>query len=243
MSALPLPFSAPSVAKYVVQQVILVTLLLALTALALHYSGLDVRVQGVFFDSTLATFPWRRNEALELVGHQLLKFLPISLFLLALIAAICAGRRTRLRPWRTHLWCLAAALCLGPTVVTQLKQVTAPLCPWDLQQYGGARSSPSGWFINDLADAGRCLPSGHAGAGYAMLALYFAGWASGRPRWRWQGLVAGILLGTLFGAIRIVQGAHFLSHVVWAATVCWLIASLAFLPVICAGASSQDRNA
>jgi membrane-associated PAP2 superfamily phosphatase len=36
----------------------------------------------------------------------------------------------------------------------------------------------------------------------------------------------------LFGAIRIVQGAHFPSHVMWAAFVCWLAAALVFLPVI-----------
>jgi len=30
----------------------------------------------------------------------------------------------------------------------------------------------------------------------------------------------------------VVQGAHFPSHVLWAAVVCWLAAALVYLPVL-----------
>lgn len=232
MNAQSLTADRASLSNYVGRHIVLVSLFLAAAALAAHYSGLDERLQEAFYDPVAATFPWRHSSSLELVGHQLLKLVPIAAFLLVLLAAAFAGSIAALRPWRSVLWCLAIALCLGPAVVTQLKYVTAPPCPWDLRQYGGTAEAAASWFAASRTDAGRCLPSGHASAGFSLLALYFAGWAIGRPRWRWGGLAVGVFAGALFGAIRMLQGAHFLSHVLWSAVVCWLVASLIFLPLI-----------
>jgi membrane-associated PAP2 superfamily phosphatase len=108
--------------------------------------------------------------------------------------------------------------------------------PWDLRDFGGyasfAADYAGSWWVPSRAEAGRCLPSGHAGAGFCLLALYFFGMAAGRPRWRWAGLAAGVAAGLSFGFIRVVQGAHFPSHVMWAAVVCWLAAALVYLPVL-----------
>ncbi|MCW5626270.1 MAG: phosphatase PAP2 family protein [Burkholderiales bacterium] len=195
-----------------------------------HHSGLDIALENRFYDAALPGFPLRTWPMLELVGHQILKTVPITVGLVTLAAAVLAGRIERLRPWRAVLWATLAALCLGPFVVTQLKLVTAPHCPWDLQMYGGYAVYADQWFAPSRAEAGRCLPSGHAGAGFSLLALYFAGWAAGEPRLRRWGLAIGIAAGVGFGTLRMVQGAHFLSHTLWAALVDWLMASLAFLP-------------
>src|SRR5690606_33513752 len=112
-----------------------------------------------------------------------------------------------LRPWRSLLWASTVALGVGPTVITQLKQVTAPHCPWDLKMYGGYADYVVQWFAASRAESGRCLPSGHSGAGFSLLALYFMGWASGQPKWRWWGLAIGIVAGIVFSAVRMVQGA------------------------------------
>ena len=76
------------------------------------------------------------------------------------------------------------------------------------------------------------MPSGHAGAGYALLSLYFAGWALGRPAWRWSGLAIGVAAGVGFSVVRILQGAHFLSQTLWSAALMWLLAAIFFYPVI-----------
>lgn len=237
----PIAFRAPTLARYALLQVLAVPLVLGFAAWMAHASGLDVRIQDIFYDPALGAFPWRRAAWLEIVGHQWLKVVPIALFLTAVAGAIVAQWVTELRPWRRLLWLFAAALCLGPIVVTQLKQVTAPPCPWDLKQYGGYAEVATRWFASSAGDSGRCLPSGHAGAGFSLLALYFAGWASGHARWRWYGLAIGAAAGLLFGAIRMVQGAHFLSHVLWAASVCWLAASLVFMPRLCRRPASMVR--
>lgn len=42
-----------------------------------------------------------------------------------------------------------------------------------------------------------------------------------RPKWRWYGLVSGILMGLLFGVTQQARGAHFISHDLWTAAICW----------------------
>ena len=128
---------------------------------------------------------------------------------------------------------MLASICIGPLLIGILKQVTAAHCPWDIVRYGGYADYVQDWFARSRADAGRCLPNSHAGAGFSLLALYFAGWAGGHRGWRWSGLAIGLLAGVLFGLVRTVQGAHFASHSLWSAAIDWLVASLVFLPLIC----------
>jgi membrane-associated PAP2 superfamily phosphatase len=221
-----------SVLRYSLIQIVAVPVLLAALALYAHESGLDFRIQNLFYDPVFNGFPWRKSVSLELIGHQLVKIFPIGLFLTALGAAIASRWVPNLRQWRPLLWALAIALGFGPTVVTQLKQVMAPHCPWDLKMYGGYADYVTDWIAASPAASGRCLPSGHSGAGFSLLALYFAGWAIGRPSWRWWGLAIGIVAGIIFSVVRIVQGAHFLSHALWAAMTDWLLTSLVFLPLV-----------
>lgn len=241
MKLQPIAFRTPTVTRYLLLQILAVPLALGLAAWFAHDSGLDFRIQDAFYDPALGGFPWRRTAWLETIGHQSLKIVPIALLVIAVAAAIASRWIVELRPWRRLLLIVAAALALGPIIVTQLKQVTAPPCPWDLKQYGGYAEVATRWFVGSAVESGRCLPSGHAGAGFSLLALYFAGWASGYPRWRWYGLAIGASAGMLFGVIRMIQGAHFLSHVLWAALVCWLVAGLVFMPWICRRLPSGTR--
>jgi membrane-associated PAP2 superfamily phosphatase len=227
------PASAVSPARYLLIHVLGVTALLATAALALRESGLDLRIEDRFYDPVLSAFSWRHSAWLELIGHQLLLILPIGAGLLALIAAISSARIESLRPWRSVLWALFASISIGPLLIGVLKQFTAAHCPWDLVRYGGYAEYVQHWFASSRAEAGRCLPNSHAGAGFSLIALYFAGWASGRRSWRWLGLLTGIGAGLVFGFVRTVQGAHFPSHSLWSAAIAWLVASLCFLPLIC----------
>jgi membrane-associated PAP2 superfamily phosphatase len=221
---------------YLLVNLFLIPAVLAAAALAMHQSGWDLRVANVFYDETRHAFPLRDAVWLEVIGHHLLKLVPIGVCLVALGVAIGSHVFPRWRRWRGAAWALTAALALGPAVVNQLKSLTAAHCPWDLREFGGyasfAADYAGSWWSPSPAEAGRCLPSGHAGAGFCLLALYFFGWSAGNRRWRWGGLLVGALAGLSFGMIRIVQGAHFPSHVMWAAVVCWMTAALIHWPLV-----------
>ena len=64
-----------------------------------------------------------------------------------------------------------------------------------------------------------------------MLSLYFAGWALGRPAWRWGGLALGLGRGLGFPQSAYCN-AHFLSQTVWSAALLWFLGAVVFYPLI-----------
>jgi membrane-associated PAP2 superfamily phosphatase len=217
---------------YLLTHVFGITLLLALLAEAVNRSGLDLAVSRLFFDTTANSFPWRASRALELLGHRLVLVLPVGVAIAALTAAIASHWFAVLRPWRGALWAVALTCGLGQVVITQLKHYTALPRPYNLAMFGGFANYPDHFWAVSRREAGGALPSNHAGAGYALLSLYFAGWAMRRPGWRWVGLAIGIGAGVLFSVVRVMQGAHFVSETIWSACVMWGMASILFYPLI-----------
>ncbi|MBK6866706.1 MAG: phosphatase PAP2 family protein [Burkholderiales bacterium] len=126
---------------------------------------------------------------------------------------------------------LVAGILLAALVVQLLKRASLTSCPWDLVEFGGAARHVSHWRWG-VADGGggHCFPAGHASTAFAFLAAYFwlRPWAPRVARW-W--LAATLLAGLLFGAVQMVRGAHYLSHVLWAGWLCWLAGGLLWLGV------------
>jgi membrane-associated PAP2 superfamily phosphatase len=192
--------------------------------LALETTAIDSAVSGWFFDPAAGVFPLRRSGLLEVLGHQWAKELII------LVAGCVIGMyflsfvQPALRPHRRLLLFLSLALTLAPLAVTLLRLSIARHCPWNLEEYGGFAPHLS---LFDAAppgmSPGHCFPSGHASAGFALFAFYFAGRALGNRRIARAGLWGGLAAGMAFGMVRVAQGAHFLSHNLWSALVCWLV--------------------
>ena len=210
-----------------------VPLALALLAWLASHSGLDVAVTDLFYDAESARFPAHDSYWLELLGHRVAKLL-IWAVALALLASAFATERSRRSPNERRAILLALlAMALGPMLVSALKHSTGHHCPWDLRTYGGFADVSHAWFVSS-AEAGHCFPSGHASAGFALISLYFLGHAIDRPRVAHIGLLVALLAGTAFSAVRVVQGAHFLSHNLWAAAIDWFAAALVFTPLLAA---------
>ena len=111
----------------------------------------------------------------------------------------------------------------GLLLVPLAKRFSATSCPWDLAEFGGRAAYVPHWLpgITD-GGPGHCFPSGHAVAAFAFFGVYFF--------WRARRLaLAGVLaLGIAFGWAQWVRGAHFVSHTLWSAWLCWVIGALAF---------------
>lgn len=143
------------------------------------------------------------------------------LAVVAMFAVACMQSRWRER--RGPLLALLLSVLGSCLLVALLKRTTGMDCPWDLAGYGGSRP-----FIPlfaprpDGLPASGCFPSGHAGAGYAWVALYFF-FMRVRPRLRWRGLAVGLGAGLLFGISQQLRGAHFMSHDIAALALCWVV--------------------
>lgn len=207
-----------------------VPIVFATLAVAAALTGLDEAIARAFFDPVAGVFPARGSAALEIVGHRLGKSLVWAVWLLLLAAALAAPRLGMAAARRRVLWTTVAAMALGPAVVSTLKMFTGARCPWDLKAFGGF-ADPATALLVSSAEAGRCFPAGHASGGFSLFALYFAGLALGEARLRRIGLWGGLIAGVGFSLVRMLQGAHFLSHNLWSAALDWTLAMMVFVIV------------
>jgi membrane-associated PAP2 superfamily phosphatase len=148
-------------------------------------------------------------------GGRVLAWLLLGLLLLDALWPLVPGpsRRRRLA-WAA----MVLALIVG---VPLIKRVTLSSCPWDLDVFGGAFPYVPHWDLTRRdGGPGHCFPSGHAVAAFAFLPVYFL-WRPHRPRLARLLLVAVLALGLVFGAAQTLRGAHFVSHTLWTAWLCW----------------------
>lgn len=204
---------------------LLVTAVLLALLLAWDLSGWDLAV--IRTVGTPAGFAlrdaWIPRELLHeggrLLGWTVMLALLVNIrWPLAPIAV--PARRERVRAVLLTLVCLL--------VIPTLKRVSLTSCPWDLAEFGGAAQAlhVSHWRLG-VPDGGpgRCFPSGHATAAFAFLSGYFM-LRGPRPQAA-RGWLAGVLVvGALFGWAQMARGAHYPSHTLWSAWLCWLVCVL-----------------
>lgn len=198
------------------------TVLGLLVLLLWDASGLDLALARAC--GSVQGFPLRDNAFLQLVLHDGMKRLA---WLLAL--ALCLGLGWPIGPlaslpFRRRLQLVLSAL-LAWAAVALLKITSHSSCPWDLSEFGGVARYVSHWQGWQQIDggAGRCFPAGHATSGFAFVGGYFAL----RERWPTPAKVwLGTALGTGFalGLAQQLRGAHFMSHTLWTAWICWVVA-------------------
>lgn len=144
----------------------------------------------------------------------------LALLLVALVRPIGPLRAIG-RGERAWLLLVTAGAML---LVTALKHGSTTSCPWDLQAFGGTARHLSHWRWGESdGGPGRCFPAGHASAAFAFVAGYFA-LRLARPRAARVWLSVALLAGLSFGLVQQLRGAHFASHTLWTAWLCWTFA-------------------
>ena len=139
---------------------------------------------------------------------------------------------------RRWLGFMVLALVLGPGLIADqaLKNHWGRARPEQSVAFGGTKQ-----FTPALQAANQCerncsFVSGHATAAYALMTF---GWLAGRGRRRrWMALA--VVSGLFVGAIRVIQGGHYLSdvyfafHAVWAGNLLawWLLNLFRKLPEV-----------
>ena len=119
---------------------------------------------------------------------------------------------------------LAATALLAVSVVSSLKSLSITSCPWDLAEFGRTARHLSHWAWGSAdGGGGRCFPAGHASAGFAFVAGYFA-FRRRAPRVARLWLAAAVGAGLVLGMAQQVRGAHFMSHTLWTGWLCWATA-------------------
>lgn len=218
------------------QRIILFTgIPIIVTGLAIvsEYSGFDLWLESLFFDTTTGTFPYRSLFFTSTVLHTGGRSVVVLFALLNVMAIILSFFNTRLATYRKHLVFILLAAAIGPSLISYLKGATHIYIPWELIHFGGDKPyirlfDP----VPEGAEIGLGFPGGHSSAGFAYLSAFFALTAMG-SRYRFYGALIPILLGMLFSATQLVRGAHFISHDMISFAICWtapFLLSLVFYP-------------
>ena len=189
--------------------------------LAWDASGLDLALARLAGDA--AGFAWRGDGWLYQALHEGPRLAGWAL-LAGLFAAIRwpVGALRRL-PAGERAW-LAGSVLLALLAVSLVKRVSATSCPWDLREFGGNALYVSHWVFGSVdGGGGHCFPAGHASTGFAWVAGWFALRERAPPAARvWLALALGI--GLLLGLVQQLRGAHYMSHTLWTAWICWTVA-------------------
>jgi membrane-associated PAP2 superfamily phosphatase len=203
------------------------TLSCALVILAWDASGLDLWLASL--SGNAQGFPLQNHWFWKGVMHERVRqihWLP-ALALAVGVFLPFGGLRGLPRARRIQL---AVGPLVAIALISSLKMASHTSCPWDMQQFGGSAQFVSHW--SRLLDGGRgnCFPAGHASAGFAYLTGFFVfrRMAPGTAR-AW--LLGSVAVGVALGLAQQLRGAHFLSHTLWTAWLCWVSALLVDLCV------------
>ena len=196
-------------------------------ALAVKLSGLDLAISDHYYSVDLRGFPARANDVLEIVGHKSAKSILLAAWFVLLGGAVAAHFDPATGPWRRVLWASVIGMALGPTIVSILKSITSFPCPWDLHRYAGFVEEAARIFVAPR-QAGQCFPAGHSAGGFSLFAVSFGLRVIGRPAAARRALAVALTVGIAFSYVRVIQGAHFVSHTLWSAGIDWICAGLPF---------------
>jgi membrane-associated PAP2 superfamily phosphatase len=167
-------------------------------------------------------FAWKDSFLTRAVLHEggrVVGWLVLGLLVLNVWRPLWAGptRAERVR------WLAVTLLCV--LAVPTLKQFSHTSCPWDLAEFGGVARYVGHWQAGlDDGGPGRCFPSGHATAAFA----FFGGWfvlRDHQPRASRLWLAGVLLAGLLLGGGQYLRGAHYPSHTLWTAWLCWVLST------------------
>ena len=193
--------------------------------------NLDLAFSHLFFNG--GVFVYKNNDWLRFL-YKASKFVSASVTLIAIFFILRSfiGRKsdetsTKANTVRAFYVLIALSVC--GIVVWWLKSTTGVFCPWSLNTFG--KSAPLtdpnwSWVFQE----GHCWPAGHASVGFCLFALFFA-FRDSHAKLAYKLLAGAFIVGLICSAIRIIQGAHFLSHTIATALIDWLICAVIYIIV------------
>jgi lipid A 4'-phosphatase len=188
------------------------------------FPGIDLVVSGLFYRD--GAFYLRDNVVVKFLyryGERPVEITAAAALILYLLSRVMRRQAMFGRPRRVWLYLFfVAAIGPGLIVNSALKDHFGRARPVQVGAFGGDRA-----FTPVLMPAQECkrncsFPCGHCAAGFYFLSMGFV--LSGR--WRTVGFGGGLVFGALLSLVRLVQGGHFLSDVVFSLIIVYAVSAL-----------------
>ena len=185
------------------------TLLLLSVILFLTWPEIDLIMQGWFYDSETQSFPANNLSIIKFFYYVFLKIhIPVLLILIFGMIYFSFKNQFTLRRKYAYLFC---CLILGPGILVNLvlkDNSTGRPRPRDVVQFGGEHEFKTPFEYAGVCEKNCSFVCGHASIGFALLAM---AWVTGIRLF----FIAGATLGFLIGLMRMAQGGHFFSDVIF----------------------------
>ena len=198
-------------------------LLAASAALFLLFPGVDLVVSGWFYRPGAG---WQLGYArgFTLIHDGVPYLLGAVMAAAALVFAVNLVRGTDILQLRARgIVFVVLALLLGPGLLANvvLKDHWGRARPAHLVEFGGTSAFSPPLLPADACDHNCAFVAGDAAAGYFLLAFALLA-----RRRRALAIAGALAAGTALGGVRVIQGGHFLSDVVFAG---WFVGGLTWL--------------
>ena len=218
-----LPKGHPTQKRLALSAVLLSTLTSLVLLLVWDATGLDLWMATLFGNARGFALQnhWLWNDVL----HDKIKPFTWALEIALLVGIAVPFSALRALPLARRVQ-LALTTLVALLLVSSIKLRSATSCPWDLPPFGGAAIYVSHWARGVLdGGGGGCFPAGHASAGFAFFGGFFV-FRRSHPALAWRWLAGTLALGLLLGLAQQIRGAHYMSHTLWTAWLCWTCAAL-----------------
>ncbi len=189
-----------------------------LVVLLVVFPGIDLTVSSWFWDPVRHVFVGRTWGPAEWVRRDMPPWLlGAAAYVAVLWLAGEAMGQVFLGISRRVALYLLGSLALGPGLVVNsiLKDHWGRPRPSTILEFGGSHAYVAPMAITDGCARNCSFPSGHAALGFWLVAVALLA----PPRWRPWAIGAAAVAGALVGLVRIAQGGHFLSDVVFSAII------------------------
>lgn len=191
-------------------------LFLAFALLTAFAPQIDVAVSGWFYNN--GQFYLRHGWAGWLINEGIAAFLVLAG---SAVFGVWLAGKLRCR-WvakiDTKVMLLTTgSMFLGPGLIVNglFKSFWGRARPQDITLFGGDKFFSAPFIMSDQCNWDCSFMSGHTAIAFWSLSLALLA----PQRWRKAAIITAVIFGIIFGALRIVQGYHFVSDVVFAGIV------------------------
>lgn len=187
-------------------------------------SGLDITV--VRWLGGPGGFPWRDHWLTAGLLHGGIRYLAWGLLVALVIGLWHPWGPLRALSRAQRLWMLGTTVACA-ALIPLIKRNSTTSCPWSLTEFGGHVAQYVPHWVHGVTDGGPggCFPSGHVSTAFAFLAAWFV-LRNAAPYVAKRWLAVTLLAGLVLGAVQVVRGAHYPSHPLWTAWICWVVCTL-----------------
>lgn len=198
-----------------VRAFVFVSLLIAVAVTFTLFPQVDQGVSAVFYRSGGGFFLYE-NPVIRAIHDAVPPLAVGSGVVLAIILAWTGWTKRSVAglSWRASAY-LLAVLVVAPGLLTNtvLKDHWGRARPSHTVEFGGKKTFTPALIISDQCDHNCSFVCGHAAMAFTPVALAFV---LRTRRQRRIALAAGLGFGALVGVVRIIEGGHFLSDVLFA---------------------------